>query len=99
MGPVHFEAATDKPFAQFQSDLDQALRESFAAHVLTYSWEGQTLQISAPGSKGDVRLEDGRALAQIQLSFPATFMKETIIRDIATMLEKAAGNPVEILRT
>jgi hypothetical protein len=96
MGTVHFKAATDKTFAQFQTDLHKALSESFAAAAMSYRWEGQTLRASAPGSTADVWLDIRTARVRLEMWFPATMMRDRIIRDVVIMLEKASGGRAEM---
>ena len=97
MATVRFEGRSGKEFAQFQSEVSQAVAASSAAAMMNCAWQDHTLHIQAPGAQGFVRLVGSRLLAEIRLSFPAILMKQKIVQDIERVLSRVADAPVATL--
>lgn len=99
MEQIFFETTTAKPFAQVRRDMDRALDASLAAPVLSRRWGHNSLSVSAPGTRGQVRLEGRRLRARVQVTPPATFIRAELIRDISRILAQASGNRVRVTST
>jgi len=94
MGAVRFHATSKKEFGDFKRDLDHAIRRSGVSEHLRHSWTSQSMKIAGPGAQGVLHYRDGRVHLEVRISFPATLLRERIIRDIRRLLESAAGGHV-----
>jgi len=97
LATARFDSQSTKDFSQFRKDLDSAIPTSFAAHVLKYTWTGLIMNIEAPGATGFMRYDAGHIIAEINLTFPATMLRDQIIEDIQRIIEAGSGAAVKIL--
>jgi hypothetical protein len=96
MALVRFHAVCGKPFDEFRRDLDRAIVHSQVAHMIRHTWNHQGMSIAGPGANGKLHFKEGTLRAEVQISFPATMIKDRIVGDIRRMLESAAGGPVSV---
>ncbi|HEX5720093.1 MAG TPA: hypothetical protein VF179_28310, partial [Thermoanaerobaculia bacterium] len=60
MSDLTIEVPTAKTsMEELRSALDAGLKEEFPGGMLKWSWEGDVMNLSGPGAKGTVTLEDG----------------------------------------
>ena len=55
------------------------------------------MNIEAPGATGFMRYDAGHIIAEINLTFPATMLRDQIIEDIQRIIEAGSGAAVKIL--
>ena len=96
MARVHLRASSQKRFEHFRQHLDSALDNVSGAHLLSRTWDDQVLYLSAPGTEAFVRFHYGNIQAEIDISFPATLMKQQIIQEIRNLLAVSGAEAVEI---
>jgi hypothetical protein len=96
MGAVRFHATSKKEFGDFRRDLDHAIRRSAVAEMLRHSWTAQSMRIAGPGAHGVLHYQEGRVHLEVKISFPATLLRERIVRDIRHLLEAASGGRVTV---
>jgi len=94
---VRFHAISGKAFDDFQRDLDRAISVSHVKDMLRHSWASQRMSIAGPGAHGTLLFKEGSVRVEVRISFPATLVKDRIVRDIHRMLEAAAGAPVSVV--
>lgn len=71
--------------------LDAALKKQFPGGMLKSQWNGDVLELSGPGAKGRIVLEDGRLLGWAELKPPASMMKPVIEEKVSAAMKEAAG--------
>jgi hypothetical protein len=71
--------------------LDAALKKQFPGGMLKSQWNGDVLELSGPGAKGSIVLEDGRLLGWAELKPPASMMKPVIEEKVSAAMKEAAG--------
>jgi hypothetical protein len=71
----------------FQAAIEKALQGSIGAPVMRWTWRHGTCVAHAPGCDGSIRLENGKIVAMIRLSFFAFPLKELIHHDIIRVLK------------
>jgi Putative polyhydroxyalkanoic acid system protein (PHA_gran_rgn) len=94
---IRFETQSGKDFPHFKEDLTAAINQSFVAHLLKRTWVGSQMNIEAPGATGFVLYDAGRVTVEINISFPATLLRERIVQDIQRIVQIAGGRAVKIL--
>lgn len=97
MAKIRFETQSSKDFPQFKEDLTAAIDQSFVAHLLKRTWNGPQMNIEAPGATGFVLYDASRVTVEINISFPATLLRERIVQDIQRIVQIAGGRAVKIL--
>jgi len=71
--------------------LDQALNEQFPGGMLQRKWNGDVLELSGPGAKGEIRYEGGQLVGFADLKPPASLMQGMIEEKISSAMKKALG--------
>jgi hypothetical protein len=65
--------------------------------VLKHTWSGFEMNIEGPGATGYMRFNDGGITAEIDLTFPATMLRDQIIQDIQRIIQAGSGAVVNRL--
>jgi hypothetical protein len=94
---IRFETQSGKDLPHFQEDLNSAIDQSFVAHLLKRTWNGPQMNIEAPGATGFVLYDAGRVTVEINITFPASLLRERIVQDIQRIVQAAGGSLVKIL--
>ncbi len=84
------EVPTHKSLEELRQILDAALKEEFPGGMLKWRWEGDVIQLSGPGAKGTILLEDGQLVGRAELGPPASLMRPVIEQKMTRVLRKAA---------
>jgi putative polyhydroxyalkanoic acid system protein len=71
--------------------LDTFLKEEFPGGMLKWSWEGDVMNLTGPGAKATIVLEDGRLVGRAHLGPPASLMRPVIEKKITTVMKKATA--------
>jgi len=90
MGNLTIEVPTAKSWEELRKILDTALKEEFPGGMLKWSWDGDVIQLSGPGAKGTILLEDGQLVGRAELGPPASMMRPVIEKKMSRVLEKVA---------
>jgi hypothetical protein len=97
MALVRFHGSSGKALDDFRRDLDRAIAGSQVADMIRHSWNSHGMSIAGPGANGKLQFTEGGFRAEVTISFPASMIKDRIVRDIHRMLEAAAGAPVSVV--
>ena len=97
MAKIRFETQSGKDFPHFKEDLNSAIDQFFVAHLLKRTWVGSQMRIEAPGATGFVLYDAGRVTVEVNMTFPATLLREKIVQDIQRIVQIAGGGLVKIL--
>ena len=88
MSSARFEiSASAATRRDFRVSIDRGLKSSVGAHVMDWKWRSGTCYASAPGAHGSIRLEHGKVVATVRLSFFALPLREMIHHDIIRVLK------------
>ncbi len=90
MSSLTIEVPTAKSLEELRQILDAALKEEFPGGMLKWRWEGDVIQLSGPGAKGTILLEDGQLVGRAELGPPASLMRPVIEQKMTRVLRKAA---------
>jgi hypothetical protein len=91
MSELTIEVPTGKTsIEEMRPAIDAGLKEAFPGGMLKWSWEGEVLNLSGPGAKGTIALEDGRLVGRAKLGPPASMMRPIIEQKISGVMKKAA---------
>lgn len=91
MSELTIEVPTGKTsIEEMRPALDAGLKEAFPGGMLKWSWEGEVLNLSGPGAKGTIALEEGRLVGRARLGPPASMMRPIIEQKISGVMKKAA---------
>ena len=91
MSALTIEVPTAKSSEELRKVLDAALKEEFPGGMLKWRWEGDVMQLSGPGAKGTILLEDGQLVGRAELGPPASMMRPVIEQKMTRALRKAAA--------
>lgn len=91
MSDVTIEVPTAKSIQELRPALDAGLKEEFPGGMLKWSWDGDVMQLSGPGAKGTIALEDGRLVGRAHLGPPANLMRPVIEKKISAVMKKASA--------
>lgn len=92
MSDLTIEVPTAKTSMQaLRTELDAGLKEEFPGGMLKWSWEGDVLNLSGPGAKGTIALEDGHLVGRAHLGPPASLMRPVIEKKISSVMKKVAA--------
>ena len=92
MSDLTIEVPTAKTSMQeLRAALDAGLKEEFPGGMLKWSWEGDVMNLSGPGAKGTIVLEDGRLVGRAHLGPPASMMRPVIEKKISSVMKKVAA--------
>jgi hypothetical protein len=67
--------------------LDAAFQKEFPGGMLRRRWNGDVLELSGPGAKGTIVLEDGRIVGRATLGPPASLMRALIETKVSAALQ------------
>src|SRR5437762_12819207 len=83
-GNYTWEVITQKPFAEFRQDVDQAYENNWLRFVIRREWDGKTVKFNAwTGAKGDAKWGDGKVLVDLHVhGFPAKSFEKAIVFDV-----------------
>ncbi len=79
-----------KSMEEVRPALNTALDKHFGG-TLKVTWNGDTLELTAMGSKGTVVLEEGALVGRAELKPPASMMRPMLEQKIKAALKDAAG--------
>lgn len=92
MSDLHIEVETSKSsMADLRPALDASLKEEFPGGMLKWSWEGDVMNLSGPGAKATIFLEEGRLVGHAHLGPPASLMRPVIEQKMNRVMKKAAA--------
>ncbi len=93
MSELVIEVPTDKKsMAELRDALDAAIQKQFPGGMMKSHWVDEVLELSGPGAKGSVVLEDGQLVGRAELSPPASLMKPMIQQKVTAALQDAVGD-------
>lgn len=92
MSDLTLETPTSKAsISEVRPALDAALKAQFPGGMLKWSWEGDVCNLTGPGAKGTIVLEEGKLVGRAHLGPPASMMRGLIETKITAAMKKAGG--------
>lgn len=90
MSALTIEVPTAKSLEEMREALNATLKEEFPGGMLKWRWEGDVLELSGPGAKGTILLENGQLVGRAELKPPASLMRPVIQQKITAVMKKVA---------
>lgn len=90
---VHtFQLVTQKPFAEFKDELNQAYDNSWLRSAIRITWQEKRVTFQAIGASGELTWESGRVSAQLRVTGPpSTWLEHKIVYETREVLRRACA--------